>query len=68
MAELGSTAIQSLRFRDSWVFVGGKGAAVDSSFEKVNTPFYDWLWKEEVSAGGWKTVNGTRNCNVTPFT
>ncbi|XP_027131609.1 protein FAM3C [Larimichthys crocea] len=48
MAELGSTAIQSLRFRDSWVFVGGKGAAVDSSFEKhvkndpANNKYENW--------------------------
>ncbi len=37
IAELGSTSIQSLGFRDNWVFVGGKGAAVKSNFEKVMT-------------------------------
>ncbi|TKS72915.1 Protein FAM3C [Collichthys lucidus] len=48
MAELGSTAVQSLRFRDSWVFVGGRGAAVDSSFEKhvkndpANNKYENW--------------------------
>uniref|UniRef100_A0A672YS48 ILEI/PANDER domain-containing protein n=2 Tax=Sphaeramia orbicularis TaxID=375764 RepID=A0A672YS48_9TELE len=35
IAELGSSAAQSLGFRDSWVFVGGKGATVQSNFEKV---------------------------------
>eukprot|EP00064_Thunnus_orientalis_P019653 superscaffoldBa00005014_g19779 len=34
IAELGSSAVQSLGFRDNWVFVGGKGAAVKSNFEK----------------------------------
>uniref|UniRef100_A0A8C8M8J6 ILEI/PANDER domain-containing protein n=1 Tax=Oncorhynchus tshawytscha TaxID=74940 RepID=A0A8C8M8J6_ONCTS len=32
--ELGSSAIQSLGFRDNWVFVGGKGADVESTLEK----------------------------------
>ncbi|KAM3870044.1 protein FAM3C-like [Diretmus argenteus] len=32
IGELGSTAIQSMGFRDSWVFVGGKGSV--SHFEK----------------------------------
>ncbi|XP_029614624.1 protein FAM3C isoform X2 [Salmo trutta] len=32
--ELGSSAIQSLGFRDNWVFVGGKGADVASTLEK----------------------------------
>ncbi|XP_024235512.1 protein FAM3C isoform X2 [Oncorhynchus tshawytscha] len=35
--ELGSSAIQSLGFRDNWVFVGGKGADVESTLEKVAT-------------------------------
>ncbi|XP_070828731.1 protein FAM3C-like isoform X2 [Chaetodon trifascialis] len=34
IAELGSSAVQSLGFRDNWVFVGGKGAAVKNNFEK----------------------------------
>ncbi|KAM7415397.1 hypothetical protein PAMA_019970 [Pampus argenteus] len=34
IAELGSSMVQSLRFRDNWVFVGGKGATVKSAFEK----------------------------------
>ncbi|XP_070687384.1 protein FAM3C-like [Pempheris klunzingeri] len=34
IAELGSSAVQSLKFRDNWVFVGGKGAEVKSAFEK----------------------------------
>ncbi|XP_045894196.1 protein FAM3C-like [Micropterus dolomieu] len=35
ISELGSSAVKSLGFRDNWVFVGGKGAAVQSSFEKL---------------------------------
>ncbi|XP_044048224.1 protein FAM3C-like isoform X2 [Siniperca chuatsi] len=34
ISELGSSAVQSLGFRDNWVFVGGKGATVKSNFEK----------------------------------
>ncbi|XP_047451302.1 protein FAM3C-like [Mugil cephalus] len=34
IAELGSSSINSLGFRDNWVFVGGKGADVKSSYEK----------------------------------
>ncbi|XP_071317596.1 protein FAM3C isoform X2 [Trachinotus anak] len=34
IAELGSSQVKSLGFRDNWVFVGGKGAAVKSNFEK----------------------------------
>lgn len=35
IAELGSTSVTSLGFRDSWVFVGGKGALMKNNFEKV---------------------------------
>nr|XP_046249102.1 protein FAM3C-like isoform X2 [Scatophagus argus] len=34
IADLGSTVVHSLSFRDNWVFVGGKGATVKSNFEK----------------------------------
>ncbi|XP_074489517.1 protein FAM3C-like [Sebastes fasciatus] len=34
IAQLGSTSVKSLGFRDNWVFVGGKGASVQSNFEK----------------------------------
>ncbi|XP_073327618.1 protein FAM3C [Pagrus major] len=34
MAELGSSVVHSLGFRDNWLFVGGKGATVKSNFEK----------------------------------
>ncbi|XP_036963275.1 protein FAM3C-like isoform X3 [Acanthopagrus latus] len=34
MADLGSSAVHSLGFRDNWLFVGGKGATVKSDFEK----------------------------------
>lgn len=37
ISELGSTKVQSLGYRDSWVFVGGKGATVKTNFEKVTT-------------------------------
>ncbi|KAG7231603.1 hypothetical protein INR49_010998 [Caranx melampygus] len=35
IAELGSSDITTLGFRDNWVFVGGKGAEGKSSFEKT---------------------------------
>ncbi|XP_055365351.1 protein FAM3C isoform X2 [Betta splendens] len=34
ISDLGSTSVRSLGFRDSWVFVGGKGATVKNNFEK----------------------------------
>ncbi|XP_056603445.1 protein FAM3C [Triplophysa dalaica] len=34
IADLGSTAINSLTFRDNWVFVGGKGIKTKSPFEQ----------------------------------
>ncbi|XP_078138977.1 protein FAM3C-like isoform X1 [Centroberyx gerrardi] len=34
IGELGSSAIQSLGFRDNWVFVGAKGGGMKSSLEK----------------------------------
>lgn len=36
ITELGSSSIDSLGFRDSWLFVGAKGATKKSLFEKVN--------------------------------
>ncbi|KAK7891772.1 hypothetical protein WMY93_023735 [Mugilogobius chulae] len=33
--ELGSSSVKTLGFRDNWVFVGGKGANVQSPFEKI---------------------------------
>ncbi|XP_034390369.1 protein FAM3C-like isoform X2 [Cyclopterus lumpus] len=46
IAELGSSAVKSLGFRDNWVFVGGKGASA-SSFEKLlknnnNNKYENW--------------------------
>lgn len=32
--DLGSSSIKTLGFRDNWIFVGGKGATVQSPFEK----------------------------------
>lgn len=40
IAELGSSSVKSLGFRDNWVFVGGKGASVQNNFEKVTTIMY----------------------------
>ncbi|KAK5927297.1 hypothetical protein CgunFtcFv8_012467 [Champsocephalus gunnari] len=34
ISELGSVSVKSLGFRDSWVFVGGKGASADRTMEK----------------------------------
>ncbi|XP_034031466.1 protein FAM3C-like [Thalassophryne amazonica] len=48
IADLGSSSIQSLNFRDSWVFVGGKGASVHNTFEKhiknehATNKYKDW--------------------------
>ncbi|XP_028287435.1 protein FAM3C-like isoform X2 [Parambassis ranga] len=48
IAELGSSAVHLLGFRDNWVFVGGKAAAVKSKFEKVlkndhaNNKYENW--------------------------
>nr|XP_043891928.1 protein FAM3C-like [Solea senegalensis]XP_043891929.1 protein FAM3C-like [Solea senegalensis] len=35
IADLGSSLIRSLGFRDNWLFVGGKGTIVKSNFEKL---------------------------------
>lgn len=35
ISELGSKNVQSLAFRDNWLFVGGKGVTVTGDFEKV---------------------------------
>ncbi|TNN83290.1 Protein FAM3C [Liparis tanakae] len=48
ISDLGSSSVTSLGFRDNWVFVGGKGAAVHSSFEKLlqnnknNNKYENW--------------------------
>lgn len=34
IADLGSTAIKNLAFRDNWVFVGGKGIKAESPYEQ----------------------------------
>ncbi|KAM6895386.1 protein FAM3C [Xenentodon cancila] len=34
ISELGSTSVNSLAFRDSWIFVGGKGIKTKSPFEQ----------------------------------
>lgn len=39
IADLGSSSISILGFRDNWVFVGGKGIKTKSPFEQVNLPF-----------------------------
>ncbi|XP_061896634.1 protein FAM3C [Entelurus aequoreus] len=35
IGQLGSSVVQSLGFRDNWLFVGGKGEVVSSNFEKL---------------------------------
>lgn len=35
IAELGSSSITNLGFRDNWVFCGGKGIKTKSPFEQV---------------------------------
>uniref|UniRef100_A0A665VM69 ILEI/PANDER domain-containing protein n=1 Tax=Echeneis naucrates TaxID=173247 RepID=A0A665VM69_ECHNA len=35
IADLGSSQVKSLGYRDNWVFVGGKGATGYTSFEKI---------------------------------
>ncbi|XP_069028938.1 protein FAM3C-like isoform X2 [Embiotoca jacksoni] len=48
ISDLGSAAVHSLGFRDNWVFVGGGGALVRSSFEKhlkndlANNKYENW--------------------------
>nr|XP_020471496.1 protein FAM3C-like [Monopterus albus] len=56
IAELGSSHIQSLGFRDNWLFVGGKGVAGKSNFEKYlkndqSTNKYDG-WPEIIELQG----------------
>ncbi|KAK5866751.1 hypothetical protein PBY51_011302 [Eleginops maclovinus] len=56
ISELGSVSVKSLGFRDSWVFVGGKGASKDSAVEKhmknnKETNKYD-QWPELVEVQG----------------
>ena len=35
IADLGSSEIDNLGFRDNWIFVGGKGIKTKSPFEQV---------------------------------
>lgn len=37
IAELGSSSITNLGFRDNWVFCGGKGIKTKSPFEQVSS-------------------------------
>lgn len=56
IAELGSSAVGNLGFRDNWIFVGGKGIKTKSPFEQVKgaakSPFYcrllGLLWSIQV--------------------
>lgn len=38
VADLGSSVISNLGFRDNWIFVGGKGIKTKSPFEQVTSP------------------------------
>lgn len=42
IAELGSTSITNLGFRDNWVFCGGKGIKTKSPFEQVCDSLTSW--------------------------
>lgn len=44
IAELGSTSITNLGFRDNWVFCGGKGIKTKSPFEQVSLFLGSNLW------------------------
>jgi hypothetical protein len=35
ISELGSSVVNSLKFRDNWIFVGGKGIKTKTPFEQV---------------------------------
>ncbi|XP_041851915.1 protein FAM3C [Melanotaenia boesemani] len=56
IADLGSASINSLGFRDNWLFVGGKGTEMKSNFEKYikndrNTNAYE-NWPELIELQG----------------
>lgn len=42
IADLGSTSITNLGFRDNWVFCGGKGIKTKSPFEQVCDSLASW--------------------------
>lgn len=42
IADLGSTSITNLGFRDNWVFCGGKGIKTKSPFEQVCDSVTSW--------------------------
>lgn len=42
IAELGSSSITNLGFRDNWVFCGGKGIKTKSPFEQVCDSITSW--------------------------
>lgn len=44
ISTLGSSYINSLSFRDNWVFVGGKGIKTKSPFEQVT--FFFIIWRQ----------------------
>uniref|UniRef100_A0AAQ5ZY72 ILEI/PANDER domain-containing protein n=1 Tax=Amphiprion ocellaris TaxID=80972 RepID=A0AAQ5ZY72_AMPOC len=54
--EMGSSSIQTLGFRDNWVFVGGKGESMKSKYEKyikndASTNKYE-NWPELINMDG----------------
>ncbi|KAM9376228.1 protein FAM3C-like [Pholidichthys leucotaenia] len=57
IGKLGSSLINSLQFRDNWVFVGGKGATVMSNFEKhgKSNP-------EKTKYGAWPELVNLEGC------
>ncbi|KAM8751553.1 protein FAM3C-like isoform 1-T1 [Acanthopagrus schlegelii] len=72
IADLGSSAVHSLGFRDNWLFVGGKGVTVMRNFEKhlKNDNKLDDTnkWPEQLELKGciprymnWSSVSASRN-------
>ena len=51
IAELGSTSITNLGFRDNWVFCGGKGIKTKSPFEQVCDSMTYWNLTAYVNKG-----------------
>uniref|UniRef100_A0A8D2MI24 FAM3 metabolism regulating signaling molecule C n=5 Tax=Passeriformes TaxID=9126 RepID=A0A8D2MI24_ZONAL len=51
IAELGSTSITNLGFRDNWVFCGGKGIKTKSPFEQVCDSLTSWNLTAGINRG-----------------
>lgn len=61
IADLGSSAIKTLGFRDSWVFVGAKGAT-ESNFEKVPEALtHTNVWRIHIIESAYSLTNNQWN-------